>query len=81
MAGLPPGPVGRTEPDVVPARYRGRGLEETVTVAGFLLDVPGASPPPREAVEAQVRRHVSDGDGSYGFRHDQHVLRVERPAP
>lgn len=51
-------------------------------VAGFHLSVPGGPPVPREAVEAYVRRHFSDGaggrDGGYGMHHDQHALRVER---
>ncbi|MGW1597972.1 class I SAM-dependent methyltransferase [Streptomyces sp. NPDC002343] len=81
LAAFPPGLAGRTELDVVPARYRGRDLEETLAVAGFLLGVPGAPSAPREAVEAYVRRHFGDDDGTYTFRHDQHVLRIERPAP
>ncbi|MEU2060901.1 class I SAM-dependent methyltransferase [Streptomyces sp. NPDC013455] len=80
LAALSPGLVGRTELDVVPALYRGRDLAETVTVADFHLGVAGTPPPPREAVERYVRRHFGDGDGSYAFRHDQHVLRLERPA-
>lgn len=81
LSTLPPGLVGGVGLDVVPACFRSRDLDETVTVAGFLLSVPGSPPPPREAVEAYVRQHFSDGDGGYVLRHDQHVLRVERPAP
>lgn len=80
LATLPPGLVGRTELDAVPARYHGRDLEETLRVADFLLSVPGAPPPAREAVEAYVRRHFDNEDGTYTIRHDQHVLRIERPA-
>ncbi|GAA2734853.1 class I SAM-dependent methyltransferase [Streptomyces nogalater] len=81
LAALRPGLVGHTELDVVPARYRGRNLEETVMVADFLLSVPDAPSATREAVEAYVRRHFDNDDGTYTFRHDQHVLRIERPAP
>ncbi|MFH8410918.1 class I SAM-dependent methyltransferase [Streptomyces sp. NPDC018019] len=80
LAALPPGLIGRTELDVVPACYRGRDLEETVAVADFHLSIPDAPPQPREAVEAYVRRHFGDGDGAYVFHHDQHVLRIGRPA-
>lgn len=81
LAALAPGLVGRTGLDVVPARYHGRSLEETLTVADFLLSVPDAPSPTREAVEAYVRRHFDNEDGTYTFRHDQHVLSIERPAP
>ncbi|CAL9324648.1 class I SAM-dependent methyltransferase [Streptomyces sp. SudanB182_2057] len=80
LAALPPGLAGRTELDVLPARYHGRSLEETLTVADFLLSVPDAPSPTREAVEAYVRRHFDNEDGTYTFRHDQHVLSIERPA-
>ncbi|MFF9581263.1 class I SAM-dependent DNA methyltransferase [Streptomyces achromogenes] len=80
LATLPPGLVGRTELETVPARYHGRDLEETLRVVGFLLSVPGAPSPTREAVEAYVRRHFDNEDGTYTIRHDQHVLRIERPA-
>jgi SAM-dependent methyltransferase len=78
LAALPTGPVGDTGLDVVPACYRSRDLDETVMVAGFHLSVPGGPPMARASVEAYVRRHFGDGDGGYAFRHDQHVLRVER---
>ncbi|MEU0743379.1 class I SAM-dependent methyltransferase [Streptomyces sp. NPDC006134] len=81
LSTLPPGLAGGAGLDVVPACYRSRDLDETVTVAGFLLSVPGTPHPPREAIEAYVRRHFADGDGGYALRHDQHVLRVQRPAP
>ncbi|MCG0065572.1 MULTISPECIES: class I SAM-dependent methyltransferase [Streptomyces] len=78
LAALPAGLVAGSGLDVVPACYRSRDLEETVMVAGFHLSVPGGPPVAREAVEAYVRRHFGDGEGGYAFRHDQHVLRVER---
>ncbi|MFG3015914.1 class I SAM-dependent methyltransferase [Streptomyces cinerochromogenes] len=78
LTALPAGLVGGTGLDVVPACYRSRDLDEAVMVAGFHLSVPGGPPVPREAVEAYVRRHFSDGDGGYAMRHDQHALRVER---
>lgn len=81
LPALPPGLVGATGLDTVPARYRSRDLEETVTVAGCHLSVPGGPAPRREAVEAYVRRHFSDDDGRYTLRHDQHVLRIIRPMP
>ncbi|MEU3528966.1 class I SAM-dependent methyltransferase [Streptomyces sp. NPDC038707] len=81
LPALPPGLVGRTGLDTVPARYRGRNLEETLTVADFFLGVPDAPSPTREAVEAYVRRHFDNEDGTYTLRHDQDVLRIERPAP
>ncbi|MDO0924019.1 class I SAM-dependent methyltransferase [Streptomyces sp. TG1A-8] len=78
---LPPGLVGEIGLDTMPARYRSRDLQETVTVAGFHLSVPGGAPPPtRDAVAAYVRRHFSDS-GGYTLRHDQQVLRIERPMP
>ncbi|MEU3958597.1 hypothetical protein AB0F42_01940 [Streptomyces buecherae] len=66
--------------DVVPARYRGRDLEETVTVATFHLTLPGEPPPARHAVKAYVQGHLRDGDGGYVLRHGQLVLRIQRPA-
>lgn len=80
LATLPPGPVGAVDLDIVPARYRSRDLDETVAVADFHLSVPGGPPLTREAVRAYVRQHLRDGDGGYVLRHDQHVLRIERPA-
>lgn len=78
LAMLPPGLVGEIGLDVVPARYRSRDLNDTVTVAGFHLSVPGVvTPPAREAVTAYVQRHFRDDDG-YTLPHDQHVLRIER---
>ncbi|MFF8103353.1 class I SAM-dependent methyltransferase [Streptomyces sp. NPDC016640] len=78
---LPPGLARGAAPNVVPARYRSRDVDETVAVACFHLSVPGIPAPPREAVEAYVRRHFGDGEGGYTLRHDQHALRIERPAP
>ncbi|MER7406001.1 methyltransferase domain-containing protein [Streptomyces sp. NPDC000070] len=80
LAALPPGPVGTIGLDLVPARYRSRDLDETVAVADFLLSFPGCPSPTRDAVERYVERHLRDGDGGYVLHHDQHVLRIERPA-
>lgn len=79
LAALPSGLVGGIELDTVPARYRSGDLDETVTVAGFHLSLPGGTSPARGAVEAYVQQHLRDGDGGYVLRHDQHVLRVKRP--
>ncbi|MFF5426428.1 MULTISPECIES: class I SAM-dependent methyltransferase [unclassified Streptomyces] len=81
LAALPPGLVERTRLDTVPASYHGRNLEETISVAGFHLSLPGAPPPSREEVETYVRQHFDNGDGTYTIHHDQHVLRIDRPVP
>ncbi|WP_221360234.1 class I SAM-dependent methyltransferase [Streptomyces beigongshangae] len=80
LAALPPGLIGSITVDTVPARYRSRDLNETVAVADFHLSLPDRASPTREAVEAYVQQHLRDGDGGYVLRHDQHVLRVQRPA-
>ncbi len=74
------GPNGDIVLDAVPARYRSRDLEETVTVATFHLTLPGQPPPARDAVTAYVQEHLRDGDGGYVLRHGQLVLRVQRSA-
>ncbi|KUL34376.1 hypothetical protein ADL22_30475 [Streptomyces sp. NRRL F-4489] len=78
LTALPPGLLAGTGMDIVPACYRSRDLAETVAVATFHLSVPGGPLPAREAVEAYVRRHFSDGEGGYAFHHGQHVLRLAR---
>ncbi|MFH8791670.1 class I SAM-dependent methyltransferase [Streptomyces sp. NPDC017941] len=80
VGALPPGLVSGIELDTVPACYRSGDLDETVAVADFLLSVPGAPTPDRGAVEAYVREHLHNGDGEYVLRHDQHALRLQRPA-
>jgi hypothetical protein len=80
LAALPRDLAGGVELDTVPARYRSGDLDETVSVAGFHLSLPCGPSPTRDAVRAYVRQHLRDGDGGYVLRHDQHVLRVHRPA-
>ncbi|WP_158101866.1 class I SAM-dependent methyltransferase [Streptomyces swartbergensis] len=80
LATLPPGVVGTIDLDLVPARYRSHNLDETVAVADFHLSIPGSSSPTRDSVEQYVEQHLRDGDGGYVLRHDQHVLRIKRPA-
>ncbi|MGK5532452.1 methyltransferase domain-containing protein [Streptomyces sp. URMC 129] len=84
LAAAPPGLVGDVRLDALPARYSSPCLDETLLVADFLLSVPadrtgGAPLPPRGSVEAYVRRHFRTPEGRYVIRHDQDVLRIERP--
>jgi hypothetical protein len=81
LAALPPSLIADIELDTVPACYRSRDLDETVTVADFHLSIPGGTSPAREAVKAYVQQHLHDDNGGYILRHDQHVLRLQRPAP
>lgn len=81
LAALPHNPIDGIALDVLPARYRSRDLDEAVTVAGFHLSLPGGSSrPSRDEVRAYVQEHWCDGNGGYLMRHDQHVLRIQRPA-
>ncbi|THC45141.1 class I SAM-dependent methyltransferase [Streptomyces sp. A1499] len=80
LAALPPGLISGIELDTVPACYRSGDLDEVVAVADFHLSVPGARAPRREAVEAYVLQHLRNRKGEYVLRHDQHALRLQRPA-
>ncbi len=80
LAALPPGLISGIELDTVPACYRSSDLDDTVAVAGFHLSVPGTTTPRREAVEAYVRQHLRNREGEYVLHHDQHALRLQRPA-
>ncbi|KUL63302.1 hypothetical protein ADL30_03175 [Streptomyces sp. NRRL S-1521] len=80
LAALPPGLISGIELDTVPACYRSGDLDEVVGVADFHLSVPGARAPRREAVEAYVLQHLRNRKGEYVLRHDQHALRLQRPA-
>jgi hypothetical protein len=79
LAALPPGLIDSISLDTVPACYRSGDLNETVAVAEFHLSIPGAPSYSRDAVEAYVRQHLRDDNGGYALRHDQHVLRLQRP--
>nr|WP_240449186.1 methyltransferase domain-containing protein [Streptomyces harenosi] len=83
LAGGPPGLVGDIALDILPARYTGSRLSETVEVAEFHLSLPeplgDGTPPARDSVEDYVRRHFRTPEGGYTIRHDQDVLRIRRP--
>ncbi|WP_320774004.1 class I SAM-dependent methyltransferase [Streptomyces sp. CRN 30] len=80
------GDLGDLRLESVPALYRSADLEETVTVAGFLLSVPAhhrpdhGTEPTRDAVREYARRYFADGDGTYRIDHRQDVLRIRRAA-